>query len=264
VPAGPVWSVDTVAAMSPPDPSPNPTRRRRAVFGVPAAALLALGALGFLLDRLGDAERVDEPSDLDVFIHAWVVHNRPEWPWVTGLFHAATQFGNPNIATFATALVTFGLYALSRTGLGRVRRAEALVWLGAILGGRLLSLVLKEVYHRERPPVVHRLVVETSYSFPSGHSVFAAVFFAMLAVVLARLLPARWFCVRAATVIACLALAVLVGASRIWLGVHYPTDVLGGLLLGFGWVFAVTMLRRGWARRHGGAAQGRGAIPETR
>ena len=261
MPTGPIRSVDTVAAMSAPDPSPSPTRRRRAVFGVPAATLLALAALGFLLHRLGDAERVDEPSDLDIFIHTWVVRNRPDWPMVTDLFHAATRFGNPNIATFATALVTFGLYALSRMGVGRVRRAEAMVWLGAILGGRWLSLFLKEVYHRERPPVVHRLVVETSYSFPSGHSVFAAVFFAMLAVVLARLLPARWVCVRAVTVVTCLALAVLVGASRIWLGVHYPTDVLGGLLLGFGWVFAVTMLRRGWARWQGRPAQGVGAAP---
>jgi len=131
---------------------------------------------------------------------------------------------------------------------------DALVFLATILGGRFLSIGLKLSFRRERPPELHRLVFENTYSFPSGHSVFAAVFFTMLAVLIVRLVPARRPIVRAGAVAACLAMAVLVGVSRVWLGVHYPTDVLGGLLLGFGWVLAVSLLRRG--STSGGSARG--------
>ena len=138
--------------------------------------------------------------------------------------------------------MTFG--APVSAGVSVVGRTEALVWLGAILGGRFLSLALKAVFRRDRPPLAHRLVTETTYSYPSGHSVFAAVYFTMLAVVVARLLPPRLTWLKWQSVALCLTLAVLVGLSRVWLGVHYPTDVIGGLILGFGWVFTVATLRR--------------------
>jgi undecaprenyl-diphosphatase len=215
------------------------------------SAFVILALLGLAFERLGDSERIDEPNDLDLFIHAWVVRHRPDWPALTTLFHAATQFGNPSIATLATAVVTFGLYGLYRAGVSVVGRTEALVWLGAILGGRFLSVVLKVVFRRDRPPLAHRLVTETTYSYPSGHSVFAAVYFTMLAVVVTRLLPPRLAWLRWPLVAVCLTLAVLVGMSRVWLGVHYPTDVLGGLILGFGWVFTVATLRRAWAHWRG-------------
>jgi undecaprenyl-diphosphatase len=233
----------------PPTPDTGPSVTSRAL----KLALLALAAVALvlLIDRLGNAERVDEPSDLDVFIHNWVIRHRPGWPWLTGFFHLATRFGNPDVATAATAVVTFGLYTLWRRGVSGVRRSEALVWLGAILGGRCLSLLLKLVYRRERPPLPHRLVVESSFSYPSGHSLFAAVFFTMLAALLARIIPPTRPGARAGAVAACLALAVLVGVSRIWLGVHYPTDVIGGLLLGFAWVYTVVLARRVWDRYRG-------------
>jgi undecaprenyl-diphosphatase len=210
-----------------------------------ALALLTLLAVAFILDHMGHPGWVDEPNDLDIAVHAWVIRHRPDWPWVTGLMALTTRFGNPNVATFATAVVTFGLYALSRVDPARVRRSEAVVWLGSILGGRLLSIGLKLVFRRERPPVSNRLVFEDTFSFPSGHSVFAAVFFTMLAVMLVRVIPPRWFWGRVAAVAACLTTAVTIGLSRVWLGVHYPTDVAGGLILGLGWVVAVALTRRG-------------------
>lgn len=229
-------------------------------------SLLALVVLGLVLLALGHSKRVDEPNDLDVSAHDWVVAHRRAWPLVTTVFRAATRFGNPDEATLATALVAFGLYALGKKGVGRVRRSEALVWLGAILGGRFLSIGLKLVFRRERPPALDRLVFEDTYSFPSGHSVFAAVFFTMLAVELTRSLPRRWPWARAAAIAACVALALTVGASRVWLGVHYPTDVLGGLLLGAGWVLVVALVRR-WTvarRRATGRRDGNVAVPEAR
>ncbi len=212
------------------------------------AALVVLCALGFLFERMGNSARIDEPTDFDNFVHAWVIQHRADWPALTLLFRAATLFGNPDIATTATAVITFGLYALHRRGLARVRKAETFVWLGAILGGRLLSIGMKIIFQRERPPIVHRLVPvpESSYSFPSGHSVFAAVFFAMLAYVLVRTIPATHVWMRVLAAIWCVFLAILVAVSRVWLGVHYPTDVMGGLLLGVGWVVTVWLIRVGW------------------
>jgi undecaprenyl-diphosphatase len=137
-----------------------------------------------------------------------------------------------------------------------VRAAEPFVWLVAILGGRLLSLLFKELFKRERPPVLHRLVPETTYSFPSGHSVFAAVFFSMLAYVVVRSIRPDRVALRLTASLGCVVLAVAVAASRVWLGVHYPTDVMGGLLLGVGWVFSVWLARAGWhSWRHSGVGR---------
>ncbi len=213
------------------------------VYGV---SLLVLGLLGFAFGQLGQSDQIDDPTDFDNFIHAWVVARRTNWPILTALFHWATRFGNPDVATMATALITFGLYAMHRRGVAGIRKSEAFVWLGVILSGRLLSSWLKLVYQRERPPVLHRLVLESTYSFPSGHSVFAAVFFTMLAALLARFVPGSRPWVRVGVVALCLFFAVLIGVSRVWLGVHYPTDVFGGLILGAGWVLVVWVVRFGW------------------
>ncbi len=209
--------------------------------------LIALAFIG-----LGRSRWV-EAAGLDVVIHAWVVRHRPELPGLTALFRVATRFGNPDIATLATALITFALYAMHRRGLGGIGQSEAFFWLVVIVGGRFLSSGLKLLYRRERPPLADRLVTETAYSFPSTHSVFAAVFFTMLAVLLRRVIPPRRRWLRLLVALACLVLAVVVAASRVWLGVHYPTDVAGGLLLGVGWVFTASLARNAWARRRGAA-----------
>lgn len=206
-----------------------------------ASSLLALLALGTTLTWVGYLARLDEPGYLDHLVHTWVVRHRASWPAVSTGLRLATRFGDPVAATAATVAVALGLSAAARAGVGRVGRGEALVWLGAILGGSLLCNGLKLLFRRDRPPPGNRLVFEDSFSFPSGHSVFAAVFFLMLAVLLVRHIPPRRAWARAGVFAACLSLALTVGLSRVWLGVHYPTDVLGGLLLGFGWVWVVVL-----------------------
>jgi len=232
--------------MTPPAPAPE---RRPADARSLIRLVAALVAFGFVFDLLGHGGRVDEPTDLDVFVNEWVVTHRSAWPGLTDFFHLATRFGDPVLAVTATVAVTAALLTLARRGVAGLRWTDALAWLGAILGGRYLSAGLKLVFRRERPPPVGRLVDEATYSFPSGHSVFAAAFCTMLAFILVRLIPPERVWERRAAVASCFALAVVVGVSRVWLGVHYPTDVLGGLLLGAGWVLVVTSFRRGWAVR---------------
>lgn len=211
-----------------------------------ALAFSLLCLLGIAFGELGHIARIEEPTGLDQSIHAWVVAHRVRWPILTLIFRWATLFGDPEVATVATVSITIGLFYLHRQGLAGVRQAEPFVWLGALLGGRFLSILLKLAYQRERPPLVNRLVSESTYSFPSGHSVFAAVFFVMLAFVLARMIPASRVWQRVIAVLLCVLFALVVAASRVWLGVHYPTDVLGGLLLGFSWALTVWLIRNGW------------------
>lgn len=218
------------------EPSARP-HTHRWLYGL---AVLTLTGLAAAVLRLGGPERVDDPSKLDVAVHAWVVGHRAGWPALTRVLGVATLFGNFEVGCGATLLVAVALYVL-----GKPRRMGALVWLGTVGTGALWGTTLKAVFHRQRPPALDRLVTETSYSYPSSHSVFAAVFFGGLAVELGR--SARDRRSRWASVALCLVLAVVVGLSRVWLGVHYPSDVLGGLILGSGWVLAVATVRRGWA-----------------
>jgi membrane-associated phospholipid phosphatase len=225
--------------------APTASRDRRAWIWTTVVALLGLVILVFVLNWLGHEQLVDESDDHDVFIHTWVVRNRADWPRLTFVFRTATLFGNPLLAALATVLGAIALHGLYRLGVPGVRRCDAAIWLVAIIGSRLLSLALKEIYQRSRPPVVDRLVPENSYSFPSAHSVFAAVFFTMVAVTIFRLIPRGRWALRTAAVSACVVLAVLVGMSRVWLGVHYPTDVIAGLVIGFCWASAVVLATRG-------------------
>jgi undecaprenyl-diphosphatase len=120
--------------------------------------------------------------------------------------------------------------------------------LGASCGGLLLSLLLKEFYDRPRPDLVPHLSGVYTSSFPSGHSMIAATVYLTLGALLARTtqrLATRIFCILTAAFI-----TLLVGVSRVFMGVHYPTDVLAGWMAGLLWALlcwtvAIWLQRRG-------------------
>jgi undecaprenyl-diphosphatase len=133
-------------------------------------------------------------------------------------------------------------------------RGVALLVLVAVLGGQILSTVLKLLFERSRPDLVPDTPHVFTASFPSGHAMLSAVTYITLAALLARVQPsrnARIYLVALATL-----LTVLIGVSRVYLGVHWPTDVLAGWCIGSAWamlcwIAAVCLQRRGEVEQPG-------------
>jgi membrane-associated phospholipid phosphatase len=130
------------------------------------------------------------------------------------------------------------------------RRRMAAVWVVCVAGGGLLNIVLKQVFERVRPVHEHGLLVESGYSFPSGHASGAVVAYGMLAYLLVKLLPQRW---HLPVLLAAAALAYLIGTSRVFLQVHYLSDVVAGAASGLAWmaVCVISLELPAWRRgRH--------------
>lgn len=121
----------------------------------------------------------------------------------------------------------------------RLRR-EAVLLAATIAGGWIVNTAVKAFVGRERPQIVPHLTEAGGESFPSGHSFNAAVVYIAIALAFAAMSPRP--AVRV-TIIACaMALSLLVAASRVWLGVHFPSDVTAGWLGGAGWAFLASAL----------------------
>jgi undecaprenyl-diphosphatase len=163
-------------------------------------------------------------------------------PWLRQGAEDVTALGSPTV---------LGLVVLATVGFLLLQRMErtALFVFVASAGGWLLNAALKRVFQRARPDVVPHLREVTSLSFPSGHAMTSAAVYLTLGALLMRISRGR------VTKFYCMAVAmfatILVGATRVYLGVHYPTDVLGGWLVGLSWAMAWWMLER-WLERRGG------------
>ncbi|MET0401409.1 MAG: phosphatase PAP2 family protein [Cystobacter sp.] len=120
-------------------------------------------------------------------------------------------------------------------------RTLALV-LAATLGGTGVNSVLKELVARPRPSVVPHLTWVLTESFPSGHAMLSAIVYLTLGGLLSELVEKRWL--KAYLLTVALVVTVLVGFTRVYLGVHYPTDVLGGWIAGLGWALVVVLVAR--------------------
>lgn len=120
-------------------------------------------------------------------------------------------------------------------------RREALWMVVTILGALVLDLSLKYAFHRPRP-VPFFVPVPYTYSFPSGHSLFSFSFYGVLAGLLTRRIRSRMLRVLIWTLAAVLVAAI--GLSRIYLGVHYPSDVIAGYLAASLWVSTLVALDR--------------------
>lgn len=121
----------------------------------------------------------------------------------------------------------------------RRRRADAVFFAAAISGAMLLNLIAKLAFHRARPNLWEPLEPAGGYSFPSGHAM-SSMAIAAAVVVLAWSTRWRWPVIAAAVV-----LVAGIGLSRVYLGVHFPSDVLAGWSAALAWVAGLVILRSG-------------------
>jgi len=158
-----------------------------------------------------------------------------ESPGLTGVFKAITYSGE--FYTYLVLCVVLLIIPRTRVPFGAPVTA-VLVVDGAA------NTVLKYIF-REPRPNTHRLISETGFSFPSGHAMFASAIAATLILLVLRVVGRRVWTV----VLSCLLIvfAVAVGASRVYLGVHWPVDILGGYLAGFVTFVLVIVLWDYWA-----------------
>ncbi len=194
------------------------------------AWLLAAGAVWLFAEiadevREGDTRALDER--LMLMLRTGGDPADPLGPsWAEELARDVTALGSAGILTLIT-LAAVGFLVLQR------KRALALYLLSAVAGGTALSSLLKWGFDRPRPDLVaHGQVVYTS-SFPSGHSMLSAVAFLTLGALLASGQTNR--AMHAYLMGLAAFLTLLVGVSRVYLGVHWPTDVLAGWTAGAAW-----------------------------
>jgi undecaprenyl-diphosphatase len=153
--------------------------------------------------------------------------------WCESLARLATWFGNVGTVTAFTAV---GVVACL------VRRQVRLGWWLAltVAGGAVVNTLVKNLLQRVRPAGAGVLTSAHGFAFPSGHTQTATVTYTALVLVVGWRLSGRLRQARRTTVVAVVVLVVAVGLSRVFLGAHWPSDVLGGWLLGGAWVSAAT------------------------
>jgi membrane-associated phospholipid phosphatase len=214
---------------------------------------LALAAVGLAITHLlSDSALVRA----DTAVSRWFAARRT--PTLDTLTHIGTLLAETVTAIALSVL----LFLVLRRWLGRWRESIGLVV--AILGELFVFLLVTNTVHRPRPPVPRLDPAPPTSSFPSGHTAAAVALYGCLAVIVLRQMSNRW----AARVIAVLCCCVppIVGISRVYRGMHYPTDVLFGAIGGGGWlVIAVLVVvppatyGRGPRRRAGAPAVAGGA-----
>ena len=178
---------------------------------------LVLGVLALLVRRVAVIQHVDNS------VAAWVHDHRN--PWSTSGLKAITELGNIKVVIgFAIVLVIVDAF--------RRRNRWSFLFLVTVLAGMEASmLVVKDIVERVRP-TLNPAAATLGPSFPSGHSATAAAFYAAAALIIGRTLrrPARQLVIAAA-----IGIAVAVAASRVLLDLHWLSDVVGGLALGWAW-----------------------------
>ena len=172
--------------------------------------------------------------------------SRPIGPsWVENSLLDLTAIGGPTVLGLVVVAVV-GFLVL------QTRYHTAIVVLATAASGELVNYVLKNVFLRPRPDVVPHLRNVTTSSFPSGHAMESAIIYLTLGAMLMRLSERR--ITKVYTMGIAIALTLLVGISRVYLGVHYPTDVAAGLLAGTSWLGLSVVAMSGREPRFRGGA----------
>ena len=217
--------------------------------------LLLLGiitALAFAALTVAVAMHSLLTGTFDGNLHAWIILHRQ--PWNIDVARTLT-WGGATVVTLP-ALIVIGAAAPRPPRSWRSRLGSGFLVAGVAALGMALGLVINAVMAGQRPDTADWAGTASGPTFPSGHTTSATIFAACCVWALAPRLRTRP--ALAACIIAAGAYALVVGLTRAWLGVHWPTDVLGGWLFGISWtalaVSAVFAARQRWRPAHSSAA----------
>jgi undecaprenyl-diphosphatase len=221
----------------------------RAELALLAAILVLAGGLwGFIsiAEEVGEGET----DEFDRAVILWLRNpadlSDPLGPrWFEEVVRDVTALGSGIVLAFMT-LAVIGFLLLIR------KHGAALLVFAAVLGGSLLGDLLKLLFERPRPDLVPHGADVYTMSFPSNHAMGAAVTYLTLGALLARLQVARR--VKGYFLAISVILTLMVGLSRIYLGVHWPTDVLAGWSVGAAWAMTVWTIAL-WLQRRGKVEQ---------
>ena len=221
-------------------------RRDRAELAVLAGVLVLFACLFVAFELAGEVIEGDTQTFDERVLRALRDPSDPTTPigprWLRIAALDITALGSGIVLGLAVTAIT-GVLLLQ--GMTRT----ALFILVASVGGWILNNGLKELFGRARPAVVPHLSEVASLSFPSGHAMTSAAVYLTLGVLLMRLVErpiTKFYCFGVAMLA-----TLLIGSTRVYLGVHYPTDVLAGWLIGFAWALLCWIVERRIERRSG-------------
>ena len=214
----------------------------RTLFSARAGLLtLWLGgaALAFLMFFRITRELIEGDADaMDRAILLAVTKERTTWLTIAAV--DVTALGS------ITLVVLFSVFTLLVLLVLRDRLGGTQL-LAASAGAGILTLATKNIIERIRPAEAQQMIVVSGFSYPSGHSVAASALYLTIAIIAGRYVQNKG--VRAALFLAVSAVLIMVGASRVYLGVHYATDVASGISLGAAWALALAGFFRVFGKR---------------
>ncbi|MBX3563264.1 MAG: phosphatase PAP2 family protein [Sphingomonas sp.] len=208
----------------------------------PIAAASACAALLLLILWFGHELSEGDGASIDrAIMLAMRVPGHPDIPagpaWLPSAMRDVTALGSATVLTFVVASAAIFLALHQRM------RSMALV-LGATLLGSAVVTVIKALVSRARPDLIDRLMVEVSHSFPSGHAANSAIVYLTLATLLFPVMPDRRL--RGFVLGVAILLTGAIGVSRVYLGVHWPSDVVAGWVFGGGWAMLWWWIELRW------------------
>ncbi|MEG4485255.1 phosphatase PAP2 family protein [Microcoleus sp. D2_18a_B4] len=194
-------------------------------------AVAALGMWGFATIAEDVLGKQSYAFDTSILLYLRSLHT----PLRDGVMLGFTFLGEPKL--LLVICLTLGIVLLARN-----HRSEAATIALAAGGAIGLNLLLKKLFARDRPQLWERVVNVTFYSFPSGHAMISMVIYGLLGYFLGARFPKQRWSIYSLTVV----LIAAIGLSRLYLGVHWPTDVIAGYTAGLVWLITCIITLEIW------------------
>lgn len=191
--------------------------------------MLAIGALflfGLLAEDIIEGGTIQFDQSVREYIHRFAS------PALTVLMQTASFIGSTLFLSLLGIAIVVTFFMLKRP-------RASIIFIITTVGSSILLVVLKNAFRRARPEPFFNTILPASYSFPSGHSLASFCFYGALAAIIVVRVERLWL--KTTIWLAAAFLIALIGISRIYLGVHYPSDVLAGYAVGFIWVMTIAI-----------------------